>query len=160
MRAATCRERHEAGNRTPRHGGDETIVHRRLNEGVPVIAGVDRFAEFVRRSPGESMSSCWTTRFSIGEPRETRTLSSSTRMLSGAPNSCQRSVARAAPIGAARQPGDHHPKTADRSTVEEVRRASQRGAASSVATAYLAPGELISTATGQTLPLRVCRAPT
>ena len=47
-------------------------------------------------------------------------------------------------------------KTADRSTVDDVRRALGNAAPQvRVATAYLAPGELEEHGTGQTLPLRV-----
>jgi tetraacyldisaccharide 4'-kinase len=49
-------------------------------------------------------------------------------------------------------------KTAEKSTVEDVRRALSNAAPRvPIATAYLAPGELRSTATGQTLPLHVLR---
>jgi len=138
------------------YGGDEVIVHERLNEGIPIIAAADRvrgirdaIAEGVdvvvlddafqhRRARRDAdvllvNADAWT-----GKPR----------LLPAGPwREPLRAARRATLVIITR-------KTADRSVVEDVKRALANAAPRvPVAIAYLAPGHLKSTATGQTLPL-------
>jgi len=138
------------------YGGDEIIVHERLNPGVPIIAAPDRvrgireaIARGVdvvvlddafqhRRARREAdvvlvSADAWT-----GKPR----------LLPAGPfREPLRSARRATLIIVTR-------KTADRSTVEDVKRALANVAPRvPVTTVHLAPAALISTATGQSLPL-------
>ena len=138
------------------YGGDEVIVHERLNEGIPIIAAADRvrgirdaIAQGVdvvvlddafqhRRARRDAdvllvNADAWT-----GTPR----------LLPAGPwREPLRAARRATLVIITR-------KTADRSVVEDVKRALANAAPRvPVAVAYLAPGDLTSTATGQTLPL-------
>jgi tetraacyldisaccharide 4'-kinase len=138
------------------YGGDEVIVHQRLNEGIPVIAVADRVRgirkaiaggvnvvvlddAFQHRRAGRDAdvllvnADAWT-----GKPR----------LLPAGPwREPLRSARRATLVIITR-------KTADRSVVADVRRALANAAPRvPVAVAHLAPGDLRSTATGQTLPL-------
>lgn len=142
------------------YGGDEIIVHERLNEGIPIIAAADRVRgirdaiaagvgvvvlddAFQHRRAGRDAdvllvnADAWT-----GKPR----------LLPAGPwREPLRSARRATLVIITR-------KTADRSAVADVRRALANAAPRvPVAIAYLAPGELRSTATGQTLPLHALR---
>jgi tetraacyldisaccharide 4'-kinase len=142
------------------YGGDEILVHERLNEGIPVIAATDRvrgireaIAEGVdvvvlddafqhRRARRDAdivlvSADAWT-----GKPR----------LLPAGPwREPLRAARRATLVIITR-------KTADASAVENVRRALSNAASHvPVAVAYLAPDELRSTTTGQTLPLHALR---
>jgi len=142
------------------YGGDEIIVHERLNEGIPVIAVADRVRgirqaiaagvnvvilddAFQHRRAGRDAdvllvnADAW-----LGKPR----------LLPVGPwREPLRSARRATLVIITR-------KTADRSAVADVRRALANVAPRvPVAIAHLSPGELRSTATGQTLPLHALR---
>ena len=142
------------------YGGDEIIVHERLNERIPVIAVADRVRgirqaiaagvnvvilddAFQHRRAGRDAdvllvnADAW-----LGKPR----------LLPAGPwREPLRSARRATLVIITR-------KTADRSAVADVRRALANVAPRvPVAIAHLSPGELRSTATGQTLPLHALR---
>ncbi len=142
------------------YGGDEIIVHERLNEGIPVIAVADRVRgirqaiaagvdvvvlddAFQHRRAGRDAdvllvnADAW-----MGKPR----------LLPAGPwREPLRSARRATLVIITR-------KTADRSTVADVKRALANAAPRvPVVIAHLAPGDLRSTATGQTLPLHALR---
>ena len=142
------------------YGGDEIIVHRRLNEGIPVVASADRvrgirdaiadganvvvlddaFQHRRARRDADVLlvnADAWT-----GKPR----------LLPAGPwREPLRSARRATLVIITR-------KTADRSTVAAVKRALANAASHvPVAIVHIAPGELRSTATGQTLPLHTLR---
>lgn len=140
------------------YGGDETIVHQRLNEGVPVIAAADR-VRGIREAIAQGvdvvvLDDAFQHR---GASRDVDIVLVNADAWSGAP--------RLLPAGPWREPLRSARranlviitrKTADRSTVEDVRRALANAAPQvPVAVAHLAPGDLRSTATGQTLPLQV-----
>lgn len=138
------------------YGGDEIIVHERLNEGIPIIAAADRVrgireaiaqgADVVvlddafqhRRAARDGdvllvNADAWT-----GKPR----------LLPAGPwREPLRAARRATLVIITR-------KTADSAQVADVKRALAHAAPRlPVATVHLAPGNLRSTATGQTLPL-------
>ena len=142
------------------YGGDEIIVHRRLNEGIPVIAVADRVRgireaiagganvvvlddAFQHRRAGRDAdvllvnADAWT-----GKPR----------LLPAGPwREPLRSARRATLVIITR-------KTADRSAVADVKRALANAASHvPIAIVHIAPGELRSTTTGQTLPLHALR---
>ncbi len=142
------------------YGGDETIVHKRLNEGVPVIAEPDR-VRGIREAIAQGvevvvLDDAFQHRRAARDADvvlvNADAWSGSTRLLPAGPwREPLRSARRANLVIITR-------KTAERSTVEDVRRALANAAPRvPVATAYLAPGDLRSTATGQTLPLHVMR---
>ncbi|HEX9084203.1 MAG TPA: tetraacyldisaccharide 4'-kinase [Gemmatimonadaceae bacterium] len=142
------------------YGGDETIVHERLNEGIPVIAAVDRvrgirdaIAQGVdvvvlddafqhRRARRDADILLVSADAWAGKPR----------LLPAGPwREPLRAARRATLVIITR-------KAADRSAVEDVKRALANAASHvPVAIAHLAPGDLRSTATGQTLPLHALR---
>jgi len=142
------------------YGGDETIVHERLNEGIPVIAAADRvrgirdaIAQGVdvvvlddafqhRRARRDADILLVSADAWAGKPR----------LLPAGPwREPLRAARRATLVIITR-------KTADRSAVEDVKRALANAASHvPVAIAHLAPGDLRSTATGQTLPLHALR---
>jgi tetraacyldisaccharide 4'-kinase len=142
------------------YGGDETIVHERLNPGVPVIAEADR-GRGIREAIAYGvdvvvLDDAFQHRRAA---RDADVVLVNADAWSGTP--------RLLPAGPWREPlravrranlAIVTRKTAEKSAVEDVKRA-LAGAAPRVpvATAYLAPGELRSTATGQTLPLHVLR---
>jgi tetraacyldisaccharide 4'-kinase len=142
------------------YGGDETIVHQRLNEGVPVIASADR-VRGIREAIAQGVDAV-VLDDAFQHRRAARDAdvvlvnadawSGSPRLLPAGPwREPLRSARRANLVIITR-------KTADRSKVEDVRRALANAAPRvPVSTAYLAPGELRSTTTGQTLPLHVLR---
>jgi tetraacyldisaccharide 4'-kinase len=140
------------------YGGDETIVHQRLNRGVPVIAAVDR-VRGIREAIAQGvdvvvLDDAFQHRRAARDADvvlvNADAWSGSPRLLPAGPwREPLRSATRASLVIITR-------KTASRSTVEDVRRALANAAPRvPVATAYLAPGDLRSTATGQTLPLHV-----
>lgn len=142
------------------YGGDETIVHQRLNEGVPVIAAADR-VRGIREAIAQGvdvvvLDDAFQHRRAA---RDADVVLVNADAWSGAP--------RLLPAGPWREPLRSARranlviitrKMAERSTVDDVRRALANAAPRvPVATACLAPGDLRSTATGQTLPLHVVR---
>src|SRR5258705_9358150 len=140
------------------YGGDETIVHQRLNAGVPVIAAVDR-VRGIREAIAQGvdvvvLDDAFQHRRAARDADvvlvNADAWSGSPRLLPAGPwREPLRSATRASLVIITR-------KIAKRSTVEDVRRAMANAAPRvPVATAYLAPGDLRSTATGQTLPLHV-----
>ena len=142
------------------YGGDEVVVHQRLNPGVPVIASPDRVrgireaiaqgADVVilddafqhRRARRDAdvllvSADAWT-----GKPR----------LLPAGPWREPLRAARRATLAIITR------KTADRAVVSDVTRALANAAPRlPVASVHLLPGELKSTATGQTLPLHTLR---
>jgi tetraacyldisaccharide 4'-kinase len=142
------------------YGGDETIVHQRLNEGAPVIAARDR-VRGIREAIAQGvdvvvLDDAFQHRRAARDADvvlvNADAWSASTRLLPAGPwREPLRSARRANLIIITR-------KTADKSAVQDVRRALAHAAPRvPVATAYLAPGDLRSTATGQTLPLHAVR---
>jgi len=142
------------------YGGDETIVHQRLNEGVPVIAEPDR-VRGIREAIAQGvdvvvLDDAFQHRRAARDADvvlvNADAWSGPPRLLPAGPwREPLRSARRANLVIITR-------KTAEKSTVEDVRRALSNAAPRvPIATAYLAPGELRSTATGQTLPLHVLR---
>ena len=140
------------------YGGDETIVHQRLNAGVPVIAAVDR-VRGIREAIAQGvdvvvLDDAFQHRRAARDADvvlvNADAWSGSPRMLPAGPwREPLRSATRASLVIITR-------KVASRSTVEDVRRAMANAAPRvPVATAHLAPGDLRSTATGQRLPLHV-----
>lgn len=140
------------------YGGDETIVHQRLNAGVPVVAAVDR-VRGIREAIAQGVDVV-VLDDAFQHRRAARDAdvvlvnadewSGSPRLLPAGPwREPLRSAARASLVIITR-------KIASRSTVEDVRRAMSNAAPRvPVATGHLAPGDLRSTTTGQTLPLHV-----
>jgi tetraacyldisaccharide 4'-kinase len=142
------------------YGGDEILVHERLNEGIPVIADADR-VRGIREAIAQGVdvvvlddafqhrrarrdadvllvnADAWT-----GKPR----------LLPAGPwREPLRAARRATLIIITR-------KTAEPSAVADVRRALANAASHvPVAVAYLAPDELRSTTTGQALPLHTLK---
>jgi tetraacyldisaccharide 4'-kinase len=140
------------------YGGDETIVHQRLNEGVPVMAAPDRvrgIREAIANGVGAVvLDDAFQHRRAARDADivlvNADAWTGSTRLLPAGP--------WREPLGSARRANllIITRKIADRSTVEDVRRALAQAAPQvPVATAYLGPGDLRSTTTGQTLPLHV-----
>jgi tetraacyldisaccharide 4'-kinase len=140
------------------YGGDEAIVHQRLNEAVPVIVEPDRIRgirEAIAYGVGAVvLDDAFQHRRAARDADvvlvNADAWTGSTRLLPAGPwREPLRSARRANLLIITR-------KTADRSTVEDVRRSLAIAAPRvPVATAHLAPGELRSTATGQALPLHV-----
>ena len=140
------------------YGGDETIVHQRLNESVPVVAAADR-VRGIREAIAQGVDVV-VLDDAFQHRRASRDVdivlvnadawSGAPRLLPAGPwREPLRSARRANLVIITR-------KMAERSTVEDVRRALANAAPQvPVAVAHLAPGDLRSTATGQTLPLHV-----
>jgi tetraacyldisaccharide 4'-kinase len=140
------------------YGGDEIIVHQRLNEGVPVIASPDR-VRGIREAIAHGVDAV-VLDDAFQHRRAARDAdvvlvnadawASSPRLLPAGPwREPLRAVKRATLVMITR-------KIADRSKVEDVRRALANAAPHvPVAIAHLAPGDLRSTTTGQTLPLHL-----
>jgi tetraacyldisaccharide 4''-kinase len=139
------------------YGGDETIVHERLNEGIPVIAAADRV-----RGIREAIAQGVDVVVLDDAFQHRRARRDADILLVSA--DAWRGKPRLLPAGPWREPLRAARratlviitrKTADRSVVEDVRRALGNAAPRvPIAIAYLAPGDLKSTATGQTLPLQ------
>ena len=161
--AAWCAQRLAAKGMRPGivlrgYGGDETIVHRRLNEGIPVIAAADRvrgIREAIARGvDAVVLDDAFQHRRAARDADivlvNADVWSGPPRLLPAGPwREPLRSARRANLIIITR-------KTADRATVEDVRRALANAAPRvRVATVHLSPGDLRSTSTGQILPLRV-----
>jgi tetraacyldisaccharide 4'-kinase len=143
------------------YGADETIVHQRLNEGIPVIAAADR-VRAIREAIGHGVDAVV-----LDDAFQHRRAARDADVVLVSADAWSSGTPRLLPAGPWREPLRSARranlviitrKTAERSTVEDVRRALASAAPQvPVATAYLAPGELRSTATGQTLPLQVVR---
>jgi tetraacyldisaccharide 4'-kinase len=138
------------------YGGDETIVHERLNEGIPVIEQADRV-----RGIREAIAQGVDVVVLDDAFQHRRARRDADILLVSA--DAWRGKPRLLPAGPWREPLRAARratlviitrKTADRSVVEDVKRALANAAPRvPVAIAHLAPGDLRSTATGQTLPL-------
>ena len=140
------------------YGGDEIIVHQRLNEGVPVIASADR-VRGIREAIAQGVDAV-VLDDAFQHRRAARdsdvvlvnadAWSGSPRLLPAGPWREPLRAAKRATLAIITR------KIADRSKVEDVRRALANAAPHvPVATAHLAPGDLRSTTTGQSLPLHV-----
>ena len=138
------------------YGGDETIVHRRLNEGIPVIAVSDR-VRGIREAIAEGVEAV-VLDDAFQHRRAERDVdvvlvnadawTGSVHLLPAGPWREPLSSARRASLVIITR------KTATRENVDAVRRAVAKAAPQvPTATIQLAPGDLRSTATGQTLPL-------
>lgn len=138
------------------YGGDETIVHERLNEGIPVIAAADR-VRGIREAIAQGVDVVvLDDAFQHRRARRDADIllvsadawTGKLRLLPAGPwREPLRAASRATLVIITR-------KTADRSAVEDVKRALANAAPRvPVAIGHLAPGDLKSTATGQTLPL-------
>jgi tetraacyldisaccharide 4'-kinase len=139
------------------YGGDETIVHRRLNEGIPVIADPDRargIREAIANGVGAVVLDDAFQHRRAGRDADVVLINADAwggrpRLLPAGPwREPLRSARRATLIVVTR-------KIADKSVVADVRRALANAAPSvPVVSIHLAPSELRSTATGQSLPLQ------
>jgi tetraacyldisaccharide 4'-kinase len=142
------------------YGGDETIVHQRLNAGVPVIVAPDR-VRGIREAIAQGidvavLDDAFQHRRAARDADvvliDADSWSGSTRLLPAGPwREPLRSARRANLVIITR-------KTAGKSTVDAASRAVAAAAPNvPIAVVHLAPGDLRSTATGQTLPLHVVR---
>jgi tetraacyldisaccharide 4'-kinase len=142
------------------YGGDETLVHQRLNENVPVIVASDR-PRGIRDAIAQGadvviLDDAFQHRRAARDADvllvDADTWSGAPRLLPAGPwREPLRSARRASLIIITR-------KIADKANVEAVRRAVAAAAPNvPIAMAHLVPGELWSTATGQTLPLHALR---
>ncbi|MEO8909295.1 MAG: tetraacyldisaccharide 4'-kinase [Gemmatimonadaceae bacterium] len=142
------------------YGGDETIVHERLNAAVPVIEAVDR-ARGIREAIVQGvdvviLDDAFQHRRASRDADivlvDADSWSGSTRLLPAGPwREPLRSARRASLVIITR-------KTASPSAVDDARRAVAVAAPRvPVAIAHLAPANLRSTSTGQTLPLHALR---
>ncbi len=138
------------------YGGDETIVHERLNEGIPVIAAADR-VRGIREAIAQGVDVVvLDDAFQHRRARRDADIllvsadawSGKPRLLPAGPwREPLRAARRASLVMITR-------KAADRSAVEDVKRALANAASHvPIVIAHLVPGDLKSTATGQTLPL-------
>src|SRR4051812_45694762 len=142
------------------YGGDETLVHQRLNPEVPVVASADR-SRGVREAIAQGIDVVILDD-AFQHRRAARNVdillidadawTGSVRLIPNGPwREPLRSARRASIVFITR-------KTADASAVEDARRAVAATAPRiPIATVTLAVAELHSTATGQTLPLHVLR---
>lgn len=138
------------------YGGDETIVHQRLNEGVPVIASPDRargIREAIAEGAGVVVLDDAFQHRRAGRDADVVLINADAwsgrpRLLPAGPwREPLRSVRRATLAIVTR-------KIADRSAVADVTRALARAAPQiPVASVQLVPAGVTSTSTGQTLPL-------
>ena len=142
------------------YGGDETIVHQRLNPDVTVIASADR-ARGIREAIAQGvdvviLDDAFQHRRAARNADvvliDADAWTGSVRLIPAGPwREPLRSVRRASLVIITR-------KIADRKGVEDARREVAAAAPRvPVVTAHLAPADLHSTATGQTLPLHVLR---
>jgi tetraacyldisaccharide 4'-kinase len=142
------------------YGGDETLVHQRLNAHVPVIVASDRprgIREAIARGADVViLDDAFQHRRAARDADvllvDADSWSGFPRLLPAGPwREPLRSARRASLVIITR-------KIADKATVEAARRAVAAAAPHvPIAMAHLAPGELRSTATGQTLPLHALR---
>ncbi len=139
------------------YGGDETLVHQRLNEGISVIAAADR-VRGMRDALAEGataivLDDAFQHRRAARDADvvliDADAWTGSTRLLPAGPwREPLSALGRASLVIVTR-------KIADNAAVTAVKHAVARAAPSlPVATVLLAPGELRSTATGQTMPLQ------
>ena len=139
------------------YGGDETIVHERLNPGAPVVAAADRvrgIREAVNKGANVVVLD---DAFQHRRARRDADIvlinadawRGKPHMLPAGPwREPLRAARRATLVVITR-------KIAERSTVDDVRRALSNAAPQvPLVTVYIAPSELRSTATGQSLPLQ------
>jgi len=142
------------------YGGDETIVHERLNAGVPVVVASDRTSG-IRDAIAQGvdvviLDDAFQHRRAARDADvllvDADSWSGSVRILPAGPwREPLRSARRASLVVITR-------KTADKGMVDAARRAVAAAAPHvPIAVAHLAPGELRSTSTGQTLPLHTIR---
>lgn len=139
------------------YGGDEVIVHQRLNEGVPVIASPDRVRGIREAIAQGADVVILDDAFQHRRARRDVDLllvsadawAGKPRLLPAGPwREPLRAAKRATLIVITR-------KTVDKSVVADVTRALANAAPRApVASVYLGPGELRSTATGQAMPLQ------
>lgn len=138
------------------YGGDETLVHQRLNAHVPVIVASNR-PRGIREAIAQGaevviLDDAFQHRRAARDADvllvDADSWSGSQRLLPAGPwREPLRSARRASLVIITR-------KTADKATVEATRRAFAAAAPHvPIAMVHLTPGELRSTATGQTLPL-------
>lgn len=140
------------------YGGDEIIVHQRLNEGIPVIAAADR-VRGIRKAIARGvdvvvLDDAFQHRRAR---RDADVLLVSADAWTGRPRLLPAGPWRE-PLRAARRATlvIITRKTAEYSTVADVKRALANAAPQvPVSIAHLAPSRLESTATGQSLPLHV-----
>lgn len=140
------------------YGGDEVIVHRRLNEGVPVIASPNR-SRGIRDAISQGaqvvvLDDAFQHRQASREADviliNADAWSGRPRMLPAGPWREPLRAARRATLAIITR------KIADREAVDDARRALAVAAPQlPVATVHIAPAELRSTSTGRTLPLHV-----
>jgi tetraacyldisaccharide 4'-kinase len=142
------------------YGGDETLVHQRLNAHVPVIVASDR-PRGIREAIAQGadvviLDDAFQHRRAARDADvllvDADSWSGTPRLLPAGPwREPLRSARRASLVIITR-------KTADKSGVDAARRAVASAAPQvPIAVVHLAPGELRSTATGQTLPLHAVR---
>jgi len=142
------------------YGGDETLVHQRLNAHVPVIVASDR-PRGIREAIAQGadvviLDDAFQHRRAARDADvllvDADSWSGTPRLLPAGPwREPLRSARRASLVIITR-------KSADKATVEATRRAFAAAAPQvPIAVVHLAPGELRSTATGQTLPLHALR---
>ena len=142
------------------YGGDETLVHQRLNANVPVIVASDR-PRGIRDAIAQGadvviLDDAFQHRRAARDADillvDADSWSGSARLLPAGPwREPLRSARRASLVIITR-------KNADKATVESARRAIGAAAPNvPIAIVHLVPGELRSTATGQTLPLHALR---
>jgi tetraacyldisaccharide 4'-kinase len=142
------------------YGGDETLVHQRLNAHVPVIVASDRrlgIREAISRGANVViLDDAFQHRRAARDADillvDADSWSGFTRLLPAGPwREPLQSARRASLVMITR-------KTADKATVEAARRAVAAAAPQvPIAVVHLVPGDLRSTATGQTLPLHALR---
>jgi tetraacyldisaccharide 4'-kinase len=142
------------------YGGDETLVHERLNSNVPVIVAPDR-SRGIREAIAQGadvviLDDAFQHRRAARDADvllvDADSWSGTPRLLPAGPwREPLRSARRASLVIITR-------KIADKETVEATRRAVASAAPRvPIAIVYLAPGDLRSTVTGQTLPLHALR---
>jgi tetraacyldisaccharide 4'-kinase len=142
------------------YGGDETLVHERLNPGIPVVEAADR-ARGIREAIAQGvdiviLDDAFQHRRAARDADivlvDADSWSGSTRLLPAGPwREPLRSARRANLVMVTR-------KTASASAVADARRAVAAAAPQiPIAVAHLAPANLHSTSTGQTLPLHALR---
>lgn len=142
------------------YGGDETLVHERLNPGVPVIEAADR-ARGIREAIARGvdiviLDDAFQHRRAARDADvvliDADSWSGSARLLPAGPWREPLSSARRANLVMVTR------KTASASAVADARRAVAAAAPRvPIAVVHLAPAELRSTSTGQTLPLHALR---